>query len=110
MSKLDSYNCGLPTHTILSLPSHSFQDKSPAAPSVTSSHHTYVAQICDYLSSPCHLVGIPAEVREEATISEATVITAKKVIHTLLDHAPYLSDFTTTFAFTQEPPSETASA
>ncbi|KAH8829019.1 hypothetical protein DL96DRAFT_1596328 [Flagelloscypha sp. PMI_526] len=39
-----------------------------------------------------------------ATITEPTIITAKKVIHTLLDHSPFISDFTTTVVFTQQPP------
>ncbi|KAH8826493.1 hypothetical protein DL96DRAFT_1608140 [Flagelloscypha sp. PMI_526] len=53
---------------------------------------------------------VPAQVRDDATITEPTVLTAKKVVHTLIDHSPFIQDFTTTIVFTQLPPSATPSA
>ncbi|KAH8818674.1 hypothetical protein DL96DRAFT_1820099 [Flagelloscypha sp. PMI_526] len=49
-------------------------------------------------------LALPQASQGAATISEPTIITAKKVVHTLLDHSPFISDYTTTVVFTQQPP------
>jgi hypothetical protein len=45
------------------------------------------------------------EARDKPTITEPTLLTAEKLIETTLADAPFVTQITTTFAFTQSPPS-----